>query len=121
MRILAGVVGVVFVFAAGLCCLVALATSAQAATIMDQILGALYWLIAAVLGVGGMILICNETGIARPPAAAPDDKELRIIRVKMGDAMERFDELAADIAWFKEQEVKKIARAKAAAADAKRV
>lgn len=114
MRILAGIAGVCFVFAAGLCCMVALATSAQAETIMHQLLGALYWLIAAVLAVGGMILICNETGSAKPTSSTAEDKELRIIRVKLGDAMERFEELAADVAWFKEQEVKKITRAKAA-------
>lgn len=121
MRVLAGIAGVVFILFGGVAALNAFFASAGAETIMHQIYAGLYCITAAVLLVGGMLLICLDAIVKGAGGSGGEvAKELQILRVKLSDGLEKLEELAADATWFKDLEVKKIARAKAAAGAAKK-
>ncbi len=76
-------------------------------TIMQEIFGAVFLLIAAVLFVGCEILAV--LGRKAPPAAT----------AASGSLEQRLDSIAADVAWFKEVKSKEILRARARAAKEK--
>jgi hypothetical protein len=98
--------------------LTGLTADAAAESAMHQIYAALQLLIAAVLGVGGCVMIRLGTMTPNKPQGKADDStDARVTRTKVSDAAESLEQIAADIAWLKETKAKDLARARARPAE----
>ncbi len=106
------IIAIVFVVAGVGALWQAFSIDAAAQSAMHQIYAALWFVVGAVFLVGGVLLGKLreiKSAISKPPPS--DTLKISAPLVKLSDQLE---ELAADVAWFKDLKAKDIARARTA-------